>query len=134
MARKLVTVLVVVAIVGLLVPAEAQNTQIWEFNVFEAMTKMPWEMCMVIFSDGFGTMVTQEQESSVGFPVQYVEEHRGRLVSDIVFFVHSHINIGGFSEQDVRTFHKLYDRGFRGHYILVMFGGRVIEYKYKVKK
>ena len=102
-------------------------------NFYKKFFSEPVESALFLFADGeffiFTSMDEQEVRGDITIIVDYLKK-RGFDVKNLVLVVHNHIPIiGGFSEDDKKTYRYLVEKGFEGKFLIYSKVGKIREYK-----
>lgn len=83
------------------------------------------EHLLLLFKDGEMFVITENEESRVPLPWNYV--FKKQSPKDLLVVIHNHLRLGRFSEADHKLYHLLSDAGFKGRFLCRLGSGKIIE-------
>ena len=88
-------------------------------NIYRELIKEPAEVMIVIFArTGLKLIVTNNEDYRVNFPFEFLEKEKLKI-KDIDIVIHSHSGLPVPSEADLKLYHYLWNRGFKGKFGII---------------
>lgn len=88
-----------------------------EGSICKAVFTEPFETVCFLFRDGSFLTFTTQDDRMIDAPIAILlaeVSESGRFIEDCLLIVHNHFTPVGFSPGDMRSYHYLRDKGFRG--------------------